>query len=229
MTESTTSNEEAKAEAPADAVPAETAAKPASIKPEAVEAAAKPASVRPAEPAAAKPPSAPPVAPAPAAPAAPADPLAEARAEAAKMKDQWVRTAADFDNYRKRARRDVDDARKSGREDFLKEILPVFDNLERAIQSAQRATEVKPVADGLAMVVKQFVDVVGRGGITKVPTVGKSFDPSIHEAIQQVETEDHPPGTVVSEIQAGYMQGDRLVRAAMVVVAKARSGQTPAS
>jgi molecular chaperone GrpE len=145
------------------------------------------------------------------------------------MKDQWVRTAADFDNYRKRARREVEDARKAGREELLKDLLPTFDNVERAIQSAQRATEVKPVAEGLSMVVKQFVDVLSRAGITKVPTVGRSFDPSLHEAIQQVETDDHPPGTVVSEIQAGYMQGERLVRAAMVVVAKPRSGETAAS
>jgi molecular chaperone GrpE len=157
------------------------------------------------------------------------DPLTAARAEAARLKEQWMRTAADFDNFRKRARRDVDDARRGGREDLLKDLLPVFDNLERAIQSAQRATEVKPVADGLSMVVKQFVDVVGRAGITKVTTVGHAFDPSIHEAIQQVETDEHAPGTVVSEVQPGYMQGERLVRAAMVVVAKAKSGEGPAA
>jgi molecular chaperone GrpE len=165
-------------------------------------------------------------APADAPPPAPADPLVEARAEAARMKEQWMRTAADFDNFRKRARRDVEDSRRAGREDLLKDLLPVFDNLERAIHSAQRATEVKPVADGLSMVVRQFVDVVGRAGITKVATVGKPFDPAVHEAIQQVETDDHPPGTVVSEVQPGYMQGERLVRAAMVVVAKARTGES---
>jgi molecular chaperone GrpE len=165
----------------------------------------------------------------PEAPSSAPDPLAEARAEVAKFKDQWVRTAADFDNYRKRSRREVDDARKGGREETLKEMLPVFDNLERAIASAQRATEVKPVADGLSMVVRQFVDVVGRMGISKIPTVGKSFDPMLHEAIQQVETDDHPPGTIVSEIQAGYVQGDRLVRAAMVVVAKPRTSESAPS
>jgi molecular chaperone GrpE len=157
----------------------------------------------------------------------PQDPLSEARAEATRMKEQWMRTAADFDNFRKRARRDVEESRRAGREDLLKDLLPVFDNLERAIQSAQRATEVKPVADGLAMVVKQFVDVVGRAGITKVATVGKAFDPTVHEAIQQVETDEHAPGTVVSEVQPGYMQGERLVRAAMVVVARAKTGEAP--
>lgn len=152
----------------------------------------------------------------------PGDPLAEARAEAAKMKEQWIRTAADFDNFRKRARRELEDNRKAGREDLLKDLLPVFDNLERAIQSAQRAQEPKAVAEGLQMVLRQFLDTLGRSGIQKVATVGKEFDPTVHEAIQQVETDDHAPGTIVAEVQPGYTQGERLVRAAMVVVAKAK-------
>jgi molecular chaperone GrpE len=155
--------------------------------------------------------------------AAPADPLAEAKAEAQKNKEQWMRTAADFDNFRKRSRREIDDARRGGREDMLKEFLPVFDNLERAIQSAQRAQDVKPVADGLNMILRQFIDTLGRVNITKVATVGKDFDPTVHEAIQQVETDEHPPGTVVAEVQPGYIQGERLVRPAMVVVAKPKA------
>ncbi len=150
----------------------------------------------------------------------PSDPLAEAKADAAKMKEQWMRTAADFDNFRKRSRKEIEDARKAGREDILKDFLPVFDNLERAIQSATRATDVKGVSDGLQMVLRQYVDTLARGGISKVATVGKQFDPSHHEAIQQVETDEQPPGTVVAEVQPGYLQGERLIRAAMVVVAK---------
>ena len=145
------------------------------------------------------------------------------RAEAERYKEQWMRSAADFDNYRKRSRREVEDAKKAGREDLLREILPVFDNLERGIQSAQRATDVKAVADGLAMITKQFIDTLGRVGITKISGVGSPFDPSVHEAIQQVETTDHPPGVVIAEVQPGYQQGDRLIRAAMVVVSKAPS------
>lgn len=151
------------------------------------------------------------------------DPLAEARAEAARMKDQWIRTAADFDNFRKRSRRELEDVRKAGKEDLLKDFLPVFDNLERAIQSAQRAQDVKAVADGLNMILRQFVDTLGRAGIAKVPTVGHKFDPAVHEAIQQVESEEHEAGAIVAEVQPGYVQGDRLVRAAMVVVAKPKA------
>jgi len=153
----------------------------------------------------------------------PTDPLGEAQAEAARLKDAWMRTAADFDNFRKRTRRELEEARRSGREDLLRVLLPVFDNLGRAIQSASRSTDLKAMADGLAMVQRQFVEALEREGITKVPTVGKAFDPGVHEAIQQVETDEHPAGTVMAEVQPGYMQGERLMRAAMVVVAKPKS------
>jgi molecular chaperone GrpE len=157
------------------------------------------------------------------APGAETDPLAAAQAEAARLRDAWLRTAADFDNFRKRARRELDEARRGGREDLVRSLLPVFDNLDRALQSSQRSSDVKAMADGLSMVQRQFVDALGREGITRVPTVGHPFDPNLHEAIQQVETDSHPPGTVIAEVQSGYMQGDRLLRAAMVVVARPKA------
>jgi molecular chaperone GrpE len=146
--------------------------------------------------------------------------VAGARADVERFREQWMRTAADFDNFRKRSRKEVEDARKAGREELLKELLPVFDNLERGLSSAKGATDVKGVVDGLSMILKQFESTLGRVNISRVPTVGSSFDPSLHEAIQQIETNEHPPGTVVAEVQPGYLSGDRLVRAAMVVVAK---------
>lgn len=152
------------------------------------------------------------------------DALAALRAEAAETRERLLRTAAEFDNFRKRARRDVEDAEKRGRERLLNELLPVFDNLERALLVANEASDVKAVADGVGMVLKQFTDTLERGGIRRVPTTGAPFDPQVHEAIQQIETADQPPGSVVAEVRAGYAMGDRLVRAAMVVVAKAPSG-----
>jgi len=151
------------------------------------------------------------------------DPLAQAQAEATRLRDAWLRTAADFDNFRKRARRELEEARRGGREDLVKSLLPVFDNLDRALQSSQRSTDVKAMAEGLSMVQRQFVDALGREGLTRVATVGQPFDPNLHEAIQQVETDSHPPGTVIAEVQSGYMQGDRLLRAAMVVVARPKA------
>lgn len=150
----------------------------------------------------------------------PVDPLEEARAEVARVRDQLLRTAADYDNFRKRTRRELEDAQKRGREELLRELLPVFDNLERAVVHAGQASDAKAVADGVGMVLKQFVDTLGRIGIKRIVTVGKAFDPTQHEAIQQMETEEHPAGTVVAEVQPGYSMGDKLIRAAMVVVAK---------
>jgi molecular chaperone GrpE len=149
-------------------------------------------------------------------------PLEEALAEVARIRDQLLRTAADFDNFRKRTRREVDDAHKRGKEELLRELLPVFDNLERAAVHAGQASDAKAVADGVGIVLKQFQDTLGKVGIKRIPAVGVAFDPSLHEAIQQVETDDHPPGTIVAEVQPGYAMGDRLLRASMVVVAKPR-------
>ena len=156
----------------------------------------------------------------------PVDLLAEAKADAAKWREQLLRTAADFDNYRKRARREVDEAQKRGSEDLLKTFLPVFDNLERAAMHADTSNDAKAIGDGVKMVIKQFVDTLARVNIVRIVTVGTPFDPLLHEAIQQIETADQPPGTVVAEVAPGYKLGEKLLRAAMVVVAKPPSGKS---
>ena len=164
----------------------------------------------------------------PAAPS-PEQKLADAQAETAKLRDQLLRTAADFDNFRKRARREEADAGKRGREGLLKDLLPVFDNLERAVQHADGAQEVKAVADGLRMVLKQFIDTLDRSGIKRVPTVGQVFDPTKHEAIQHLESAQYPAGVIMAEVQPGYALGDSLVRAALVVVSKGAPAGEPAA
>ncbi|WP_129344106.1 nucleotide exchange factor GrpE [Sorangium cellulosum] len=148
------------------------------------------------------------------------DKLGEAQAEAARMREQLLRTAADFDNFRKRSRREVDEAQRRGRETILKDLLPVFDNLERAATHAESAPDAKSVADGVRIVLKQFLDTLERMGIKRIPAVGKPFDPSVHEAIQQIESTEHPAGVVIAEVQPGYILGDYLIRASMVVVSK---------
>lgn len=150
------------------------------------------------------------------------DPLAKAKQDHAELKDRYLRLAADYDNYRKRARRDVDEAEKKAREVLLKELLPVFDNLERAAASAVDAVDAKSVGEGVRMVLKQFVDTLDRAGIQRITSKGAGFDPMQHEAIQHLETDEHPPGAIVAEVQAGYKMGERLVRAALVVVAKSK-------
>jgi molecular chaperone GrpE len=151
------------------------------------------------------------------------------KAEVARLKDQLLRLAADFDNFRKRSRREIGDSERKAREDLIRDLLPVFDNLERAIAHGGSATDVQSLAEGVQMVGKQFLDTLSRMGVERVPTVGVAFDPNIHEAIQHMETADHPPGCVAAEIVGGYKLGERLIRPAMVVVAKAPSGDEPAA
>lgn len=151
--------------------------------------------------------------------------LEEAQAEALKVRDQLLRTAADFDNFRKRARKDVEEAQRKGLERVLLEVLPVSDNLERAVQAAQGTSDVKPVVEGVTMVLRFFEDALSRLGVERVGTLGQSFDPSLHEAVQQVETSEHPAGTVITELTPGYRYQGKLLRAAMVVVARPPSTQ----
>ena len=155
------------------------------------------------------------------------DPLAEIMAERDKIKDQLLRTAADFDNFRKRTRRDLDDAASRSREDLLREILPIFDNLERAVVAAETAADAASVAEGVAMVLRQFDDVGSRIGIERAVSVGERFDPQIHDAVQQMESSEHEAGTIMAEILPGYSIRGRLVRPAMVVVARPPANPGP--
>lgn len=153
--------------------------------------------------------------------------LALVTAERDKLKDQLLRTMADFDNFRKRARRDAEDALRRGREDSLRDVLPIVDNLERAVEASRGATDVAAVISGIEMVLRSFDDVAGRMGVTRVEAAGERFDPTLHDAIQQVESAEHPPGTVLTVVVSGYRIGERLLRPAMVVVAKAPSAPQP--
>src|SRR5262245_51847688 len=163
------------------------------------------------------------------APEAPAPDSREAlEAEVAKLKERLLRMAADFDNFRKRSRRDIADAQHRVQEDLLRSLLPTFDNLERAVAHAGAASDVKALADGIKLVLRQFQDTLGGLGIERVATLGKPFDPAEHEAVQHVPSADVPPGAVVQELQPGYRWQGRLMRPALVVVSKPASSPPPA-
>lgn len=153
-------------------------------------------------------------------PPPPAEEKRTPEAELARLRDQLLRTAADYDNFRKRSRREVDESQRRGRESAIKDLLPVFDNLERAGSHAEGAPDVKSVADGLRMVLRQFKDTLEKMGVKRVETVGTPFDPAFHEAIQHLPSTEFPSGVILAEVQAGYAIGDHLIRAAMVVVSK---------
>lgn len=144
--------------------------------------------------------------------------LEQLEKEKRELHDRLLRTAAEFENFKKRTKKEMDDASTRGREQLLKELLPAVDNLERALKHAPAGD---PLAVGVQQTEKQLLQALERFGVTRFSSVGKPFDPSIHDAIQQVESGDHPPGVVAQEFASGYMIGQRLLRPAMVAVAKA--------
>ena len=145
------------------------------------------------------------------------DPVA---AERDRLKDKLLRTAADFDNFRKRTKRDLEEARRRAIEDTLREVLPIIDNLERAVAASGEADDVEAVAEGVRMVLKSFDDVAQKLGVERIAAVGERFDPNVHDAVQQAVSEEHPAGTILAEVVPGYRMGERLIRAALVVVSR---------
>jgi molecular chaperone GrpE len=140
--------------------------------------------------------------------------------------DKFVRASADIENLRKRTRRDLDDAKHEARTRVLKEMLPVADNLERAVQHSTGSSDATAVLEGVKLVLRQFTHAFERTEVTGVEAEGKPFDPNQHEAIGQQES-DQAPGTIVSVLQRGYKLGDKLLRPALVVVAKAKAAPAP--
>nr|WP_244239086.1 nucleotide exchange factor GrpE [Corallococcus carmarthensis] len=147
--------------------------------------------------------------------------LKEAHERAKDFQDRAIRSAADLENYRKRAQKEKEDVQKFGAEKLLKDLLPVMDNLDRALDAAGKSPDFDSFQKGVAMTRKSFEDSLGRHGVKGFSAKGQPFDPRLHEAIQQVETADVPAGHVVYEVTRGFYLNDRLVRPAMVVVARA--------
>jgi molecular chaperone GrpE len=141
--------------------------------------------------------------------------------EAKNNYDRYVRQVAETENFKKRNLRERDDAIRFANEALVKDLLPVIDNLERAITHAAGGENGKPLVEGVEMVLKGFLDVLSKFGVSKIVAIGQPFDPSKHEAMAQVVSDDHEPNTVVAELHKGYMFRDRLLRAALVSVAKA--------
>jgi molecular chaperone GrpE len=163
-------------------------------------------------------------APSEAAPAAPTEPVGPSAAEElAVAKDQLLRLAADFDNYRKRARREKEEYQKVANERLLRDVLPVADNLDRALA---HAAADNPVVAGVRMVSKQLLDILAGYGVRPFDSLGKQFNPEMHEALSQAPAGDAQPGSVLEEIERGYTLHDRLLRPAKVVVAAAPQGAT---
>lgn len=146
--------------------------------------------------------------------------LEEKEKEAKENYDRLLRTAADFENYKKRAAREKEDWTKFANEDLIRAILPFIDNLERAVNHAQKIADTGVLVEGVQLTLQQLLQALNKFGLSSFESVGKPFDPAMHEAMLVVETDKHEPNQVVEEFQKGYLLNDRLLRPATVSVSK---------
>ena len=151
--------------------------------------------------------------------------IEELKGKAAKADENWdkyVRAVADFDNYKKRAARERTDAIKYANEGLIEKLLPIVDNFEAALAaaSAPQGGGADSLKTGIQMIFNQMKSFLGEAGVEEIDAIGKQFDPNLHEAVSQQATEDAREGQVVQQMRKGYKYRDRLIRPAMVVVAK---------
>ena len=142
------------------------------------------------------------------------------------LQDKYLRLAAEFDNYKRLVQRDQSDAIRYANESILKNLLPIIDNLERALQCAKEVGTNGPLLDGVELTHKQFLETVGKLGVRQISSTGNPFDPTMHQAVAQVESDTAEQNTVIEEFQKGYFLHDRILRPAMVTVAKESLDQT---
>lgn len=147
--------------------------------------------------------------------------LENVREEAARNHELYLRAMADMENLRKRSQREKEDIAKFSNETLLREILPVIDNLERAVEHAVADNATEGLLEGVQMTLDQFGKVLEKFNVVAVEALGKNFDPALHQAMGQLETEEYPVNVVAQEMQKGYLLNERLLRPALVMVAKA--------
>ena len=146
------------------------------------------------------------------------DKLNKARSEAVENYDRYLRTAAELDNFRKRAVRMRAESREETLRDLLLQIAPLMDNMRRAL--AQESDETQSLKQGVELILSGFQTVLGGYGLEEIDAIGLEFDPNHHEAMLEIESKDHAPGTVVEEMEKGYRLKDKVLRPSRVVVSK---------
>lgn len=146
--------------------------------------------------------------------------LAEKEKEAMANYDKYLRAVAELDNYKKRAAREKDDIIKFGKENVIKDILPIIDSLDRALEHADGARDIQNFIDGLKLIQDQLLACLKKHGVERIECAGKDFDPNYHDALMQVESDLHEDNKVVNEFECGYLLNGRLLRPSKVSVCK---------
>jgi len=140
-----------------------------------------------------------------------------------QAEERVLRTAADAENFKKRLQREKEEQTRYANETFMRQLLPVIDNLERALQHGANVPNQEGLLEGLNMTLKGFLDTLAKFNCIAIEAVGKTFDPNFHEAVSQEENAEVDPNTVLKELQKGYLLRERLLRPAMVIVSKPAS------
>ena len=147
------------------------------------------------------------------------DAISSLKEEIDKINNQYLRLAADFDNYRKRQAQEREALLKYGAEETLKKMIEALDNIDRAKKSVENVEDVNTVKDSYELVFKQIYDVLAKMGMEVIETEGKEFDPNFHEAVMQTPTSELPENTIIAELQKGYKLGGKVLRPSLVNVA----------
>jgi molecular chaperone GrpE len=146
------------------------------------------------------------------------------RSEVQLYKDRWMRTAAEFENYKKRVSREFGEIVRGANEELLKQLLPVLDNFGRALNHVGYAGDPEGMAEafrkGVDLISAQFREILERHGLQPIQALGEPFDPHLHEALMQQESDQHAPGTVIDVVEQGYRLNDRVLRHAKVIVSR---------
>ncbi|MDD2630092.1 MAG: nucleotide exchange factor GrpE [Limnochordia bacterium] len=153
--------------------------------------------------------------------------LKELAKEKEGLQDRYVRLQADFDNFRRRTRKEMAEAGERAVAKFVLEILPLIDNLQLAVQSQSQNETNQGVVAGVKMVLDQFTEVFSSYGVQPIAALGKEYDPTVHEALMTVETDEVSPGCILEELRCGYIQRERVLRPSLVKVAAAAAKKEP--
>lgn len=152
--------------------------------------------------------------------------LEQKNGEMKTAQDKQLRAYAEMDNYKKRMARDQMEQLRYANEKLLKELLPVLDNLERALSHIKDSSERSPWAEGVELTYRQCLEVLKKFGVTPIPSLGEPFDPNRHQAVTYLDTHEHPEDHVAEELQKGYLYHERVLRPSMVAVARKPSRRT---
>lgn len=151
--------------------------------------------------------------------------LAEKEKEAADNYDKYLRAIAELDNYKKHAAKEKAELLKFGNENLIKDILPILDSFDRGLEQARSAREIETLVEGMKMIQSQLLGCLEKHGVVRIESLGREFDPNLHEALTTVETAEREPNRVVQEFEKGYLLNDRLLKPAKVAVSRSTENE----